>query len=86
MSDSSNQPPFITPFVLIADIDRAVMEVTTVVVSIKTMASPTKIEESIFNVNYHIYYLPTPACATTQLKRRKSMTPQMLRRHLTRTP
>lgn len=35
-------PPFMTPFVLIADIDRAVMDVTTVVVRINKIDSPTK--------------------------------------------
>lgn len=30
--------------------------------------------------------LPIPACATTHDKRRNNMTPQMLSRHLTRTP
>lgn len=35
-------PPFMTPFVLIADIDRAVMDVTAVVVRISRTDSPAK--------------------------------------------
>uniref|UniRef100_A0A1A9UTS9 Uncharacterized protein n=1 Tax=Glossina austeni TaxID=7395 RepID=A0A1A9UTS9_GLOAU len=57
-----------TPFVLIADIDNAVILVTTVVVSINTKASRM------------------PACPTTQLRRKNSITPHILSRQRTSTP
>lgn len=63
-----NLPPLTTPFVLIADIDNAVIVVTTVVVKIKIVPSTI------------------PACATTQLRRRNSITPQIFRMHLIKTP
>lgn len=37
-----NIPPLITPLVLIADMESAVIEVTTVVVKIKSTASPNR--------------------------------------------
>lgn len=43
MSEARNLPPFMTPFVLIADIDREVMEVTMVVVKISSIDSPENI-------------------------------------------
>lgn len=39
---SFNEPPFITPFVLMADIERAVIDVTAVVVKISNMDCPGK--------------------------------------------
>lgn len=63
-----NLPPLTTPFVLIADIDKAVIVVTTVVVEIRKM--PWR----------------TPAWPTTQLRRRKSITPQMFKIHRISTP
>lgn len=61
-------PPLMTPFVLIADIDSAVIVVTAVVVSINKKPSMM------------------PACPTTQLRRRKSITPHIFSRQRMSTP
>lgn len=51
-----------TPFVLIADIDRAVMEVTTVVVKINRIDSPEKqskrlgLPDNIYCVNVYVWF------------------------------
>lgn len=87
-------PPLMRPLVLIADIDKDVIVVTTVVVRINKIAWPeitldvkisrNQLIESM--IERMMGYLPTPVCATTQESRRKSITPQMLRRHRISTP